>query len=911
MTAHLNPLFGTSLRILSVICAMALSFATAAPQTRLLLDLSERPEPLGLSAFDLCILRVDAKVDLEAAHALGNKCLARVPLFEVASNSPAAILAQKLGVPLLEGSAHGVCRLDSTHPRWANIVVHELVETAAERGFDGVVLAELETISQDAERAAVLAVLPLLKAAYPDKQIFLEGGYSLLHEARRYLDGILFIEEKDADKDDLARNERKIREASRQGVQPYFVGLGQPGHTENLPARASRIRELGGVPFFTTPELHGVNLGPLQETVRRVLVLHSGASQQSYTARVLHGSLEWLGYEIVYHDASLEASTTWLPEHVAINAVILDQSLCLNLERQHSLVSLVQGLKSENVPFLITGQPWETAGDWGQVASTLELNGNGKSLAKPEEALIHQVEHSLLMNRGAITPRTSGLREVRSASDASQVILSVKADGAVCDQIFLSSWGGFWLDPLAVEVGPQMDPLPFLERFLAAQTVTPVVDTTSLDGHRLLITHINADGFAEITDQPGLPSAGEVMLEKVIDKYSLPMTVAICEGDLRGWSPGQEPRAAMRLEQAARSIFALPTVEAASGSLSRPTSWAGSKPVGGLLNAAAKKTPLIMEREIAGSLAFLHHQLLNPERAMGLMSWPQDSFPSKEAVTFSRDMGVENLILQSRSTLEGRTPALPPRSWGSGTGFSTLMTRSHLTQGTPEVESFIDEAQRTGQDRWLTPVQLSLSFHDATRSSSLRKIERLMDWCASQPLQAVTAGHYARIMRDAARTRIFQTGEGRWIIVNAGYARTLRLPVGAGVPDLSLCTGVAGFMRQGDQLYIHTLGLRRTELVMRTETDKPEPDYLRLATSSASVRYLEAGSRRALLQVAHARPVEFAFEGMKPGTMCQMLANGLPEYHMADTKGRIEFSVPGQSTVQLRILPESPKAAMR
>ncbi len=908
MTAPLNRFFGPSLRILSFICAMSLSFAMAAPQTRLLVDLSEQPEPLGLSTFDLCVLRVDARVDLEAAHALGHQCLARVPLFEVAADSPAAVLAQKLGVPLLEGSAQGMFRLDATHPRWAQVVVHELVETAAERGFNGVVLAELETISQDAERAAVLGVLPLLKAAYPDKKLFLEGGYSLLHEARRYLDGILFIEKKDSDKDDLARDERKIREATRQGVQPYFVGFAQPGQTADLATRASRIRELGGVPFYTTSELTGVNLGPLQETVRRVLVLHSGAAKASYTARVLHGSLEWLGYQIVYHDASLEASTAWLPEHVSINAVILDQSLCLNLERQHSLAILVTGLKSENVPLLITGQPWEAAVDWGQVAAALDLKGSGKSIARSGEALIHHVENAMLLNRGAIAPRTTGLREVRTASESSQIILSVLADGTVCDQIFLSPWGGFWLDPLAVEAGPQIDPLPFLERFLAAQAVTPVVDTTSLDGQRMLITHIAADGFADTSDQPGLPVAAEVMLEKVIDKYSLPMTVAICEGDLRGWTPGQDPRQATRLQQAARAIFALPSVEAASGGLSRPTSWEGRKPVGGTLNSSAKNTPLILEREVAGSLAFSHHQLLNQERRMGLMSWPQDSFPSKEAVAFSRDMGVENLILQTQTTLAGRTPALFPRSWGIGTQFSTVMTRSPLAQGTPEVEAFISEAQRTGQNRWLSPVQLSLSFQDAVRSSSLRQIERLLDWCASQPLQAVTAGHYARIMRDAARTRIFQTGSSRWIIVNEGYARTLRLPVTAGVPDLSRCTGVSGFVRQGDQLYIHTLGLRRTELVMRSE---PEPDYLRLTTSSASVRYLEAGSRRALLQVAHTRPVEFAFEGMKPGTMCQMLANGLPEYHMADTKGRIEFIVPGQSTVQLRILPESPKAAMR
>jgi hypothetical protein len=908
MIPHRTAPLGLWFRILSVTSAMALSFATAAPQIRLLVDLSERPESLGLSAFDLCILRVDAKVDLEAAHALGNKCLARVPLFEVAADSPAAVLAQKLGVPLLEGSTRGYFRLDATHPRWAHVVVHELVESAAERGFNGVVLAGLETISQDAERAAVLAVLPLLKAAYPDKQVLLEGGYSLLHEARRYLDGILFIEEKDAEKDDLAREERKVREATRQGVQPYFVGFSQPGHTDDVTARATRIRELGGVPFFTTPELGGVNLGPLQETVRRVLVLHSGAAQESYTARVLHGSLEWLGYQIVYHDASLETSAAWLPEHVSINAVILDESLCLNAERQSSLASLMNGLKHENVPVLITGQPWESAADWTQVSKILDLKGSGKSVAKAGETVLHQVESALLMNRGGISPRTKGLRDVRAASDSSQILLAARTAGTVCHQIFLSSWGGFWLDPLAVEAGPQLDPLPFLERFLATQSVAPIVDTTSLDGQRLLITHIAADGFAETSDQPGLPVAAEVMLEKVIDRYSLPMTVAVCEGDVRGWTPGLDARQAMRLQQVARSIFALPSVEAASGGLSRPTSWQGDKPVGGTLNPSAGKTPLILEREVAGSLAFLHHQMLNPERAMGLMSWPQDSFPSKEAVTFSRDMGVENLILQTQTTLAGRSPALFPRSWGIGAQFSTLMTRSPLTQGTPEVEAFISEAQRTGQNRWLSPVQLSLSFQDAARSSSLRQIERLLDWCASQPLQAVTAGHYARIMRDAARSRIFQTGPGRWIIVNEGFARTLRLPAASGVPDLTRCTGVVGFVRQGDQIYIHTLGLRRTELVMRTE---PEPDYLRLASSSASVRYLEAGSRRALLQVAHTRPVEFAFEGMKPGTMCQMLANGLPEYHMADTRGRIEFIVPGQSTVQLRILPETPKAAMR
>ena len=52
------------------------------------------------------------------------------------------------------------------------------------------------------------------------------------------------------------------------------------------------------------------------------------------------------------------------------------------------------------------------------------------------------------------------------------------------------------------------------------------------------------------------------------------------------------------------------------------------------------------------------------------------------------------------------------------------------------------------------------------------------------------------------------------------------------------------------------------------------------------------------------------FEGILPGTMCQMIANGAPDYLMADTEGRIEFTVPSQATIQLRILPTH-QSAMR
>lgn len=891
---------------LSIISATALIFAmpcsAETAQTRLLVDFSEKPEALGLSAFDLCILRVDAQVDLEAAHALGHKVLARVPLFEVKEGSPAAALAKQLEVPLLEGQDHGMVRLDATHPHWAHVVVHELVETAAERGFDGVVLAEMDTISHDAERAAVLRVLPMLKSTYPDKQLFIEEGFSMLREARRHLDGVVYIEEKDADNASLQRLERKVHEASRQGVTAYVVGFEDPEKPADIAARAARIRELGGVPFFTTPEIHGANLGPLHEVSRRVLVLHSGAARESYSARVFHGSLEWLGYQVVYQDASQQAASAWMAGHQGVSAVILDQSLMLNEERQHSLAELVSSLVSQKVPLLVTGQPWANTADWTRVSAALGLSGSGQVVARPAKATLLHSEGDLILNPGAISPRVSGLRDVRLKAGTGKVMLSIQADGEELSQVALTLWGGLWLDPLALEAAPQINPLPFLEGLLSGQPMCPVADTSSMDGRRLMVTHISSEGFAETTDLPGLPVAAEAMLEKVISRYSLPMTVAVNEADVRGWSPGSDARQAARLQETARTIFSMNNIEPASGTLSRPMSWEGKEPKGGLLNASATEKEPSMGREIAGSLAWLHRQLLGRGSAMRVLSWPQGSMPGAEAVAFSHEFGVENVSTLPVNGLAGRISPLAARSWGAGESFGTV-----LAQGTHEAAGFIAEATRTGRYRWLSPVQVSLSFQDAASAIRLKQVEKKLDWCASQPFQAITAGEYARIMRDAARTRIFQTGAGRWIVVNEGHARTLRLPATAGVPDLAACTGVAGFTRQGDQIYIHTLGLRRTELVMRPEAER---DYLRLASSTGGVSYLEAGSSRALLQVSHTRPVEMTFEGIMPGSICQMITNGAPDYIMADTQGRIEFTVPGQSTVQLRVLPNK-ESAMR
>jgi len=279
-----------------------------------------------------------------------------------------------------------------------------------------------------------------------------------------------------------------------------------------------------------------------------------------------------------------------MPGHHGFSAVILDQTLALSAERQHALAELVTAVAQRKVPLLITGLPWQQPQDWNRVSQSLGLAGSGRELPSPlSKTRFEQLRNDWLMNPGAVAPRTSGLRDLRvTAVEGVESLLSLKSEGAEYTQVALTPWGGLWLDPLALEAGPQIHPLPFLEKMLSKGALAPVMDTTSLDGRRLLVTHVDSEGFAETSDLPGMPLAAEAMLEKVVSRYALPMTVAVSEADVRGWTPGTDPRQALRFQEAARRLFALPNVEPASATLSRPQGWKGAEATAGRLNASAQ-----------------------------------------------------------------------------------------------------------------------------------------------------------------------------------------------------------------------------------------------------------------------------------------------------------------------------------
>lgn len=226
-----------------------------------------------------------------------------------------------------------------------------------------------------------------------------------------------------------------------------------------------------------------------------------------------------------------------------------------------------------------------------------------------------------------------------------------------------------------------------------------------------------------------------------------------------------------------------------------------------------------------------------------------------------------------------------------------------------ELSGAVAGFQADEKPRRLRAVSVLYDFGIATNPQAVRGLEKVYDWCASQPLHPVTAHDQARISVDASVTKSFRVGENHWLISNAGKLRTFRVPANAGVPDMARCQGVSGYKTEGDITYIHTTGRFLTELVL-VEPAAATPDQLRLVESGADVTFHELTSHSALFQVGGWNTVEVVFGGIAPGSMVTIKKNKESGRLQADASGMLKLTLPPRSTVTLNV-PRMPYAASR
>lgn len=678
---------------------------------------------------------------------------------------------------------------------------------------------------------------------------------------------------------------------------------------------------------------------PGTEVPRQILVLYGYDVRledrkrmypvDSLTASSLQAPLEWLGYELHYHDAGMED----LPEVAdSVAAIICDGTLHMPNEKELVLADWLNAQRQKALPILfLGGVPFRDQLSTRRWQRDFGIGGDMEPVRQLKETRIREVVPDLFSREVPLHPREQDFIRL-TAPPGSTMFLSLAGKDEVggshrFDPIFRAPWGFVWLAPYITfnASGTQrfyyVDPYKLIAQWLGSR-VFPAPDTTTRMGRRLFFSHIDGDGFAMKSARIGQPTCGEIVRDNILRRYPFPVTVSIVESDIRGLAWSLEPKDAPKYEELARSVFALRNVEAASHSFSHPFYWDVNDPNPGEyasqyapLNAAANYKTVDLKREITDSVRFIEERLLPPGKKVELMLWSGNCRPGVEALRLTRELGIENLnggdttVSELYPSIINIAPKL--MQWGDELQIYAANQNEFMYSGGfagPFYGGFakvIDTFQRTELPRRMKPVNLYYHFYSGINISAERALKKILDWCWTQPLHHTTATEYARIVRASRDASVRQLAADRWLLRAGSHLQTWRLPLAAGLPLMEGSPGLLGFRIERDQVYLHTDGSGQAQVQLVPATQALAQSHLYVLESSGGVTFSDFGPNHATFSNSGSLPVKISFAGTGPNTRCEISVSGQQRAETqsisADTQGLLSLIVMEGKTVSMKL----------
>jgi hypothetical protein len=421
----------------------------------------------------------------------------------------------------------------------------------------------------------------------------------------------------------------------------------------------------------------------------------------------------------------------------------------------------------------------------------------------------------------------------------------------------------------------------YLRRAFAADEV-PKADTTTLVGRRIYYSHIDGDGWRNVSQVKDYAQrramSAEVVLREAIEAFpDLPVTVAPIVGDLDPDWFGSE-----QSQQIARDLFALPQVEMGSHTWSHPLDWrffAGgdvtkevpllkryprrpggidegqwapvirraastrdlgdatySGKVAGSQGAYAVPRvyairPFDLDLEIAGSIEFLNRLAPEGKRVM-LLQWSGNCLPWEEAVKASYVAGVLNLN-GGDGRFDRENPsytALAPlgRRLSSGVQiYSSNANENIYTSLWTERffgHAFLTQTWRNTETPFrIKPKNLYYHMYSGERTASLRALLGNLREAEAEPIAPIAASEFSAVALVFYAAEFRLLGDQRWEIANRGRLGTIRFDRALDRRvDFARSTGVLGQMHLQGSLYVALDPAEMLPVVALTADDRPD-----------------------------------------------------------------------------------------
>lgn len=918
-----------TLRLLYSALLLAAAQATAAVPAAAFFY-GEDPPWDELGAFDLVVVEPD---HVAAPPKLAGGRTEVFAYVSVGEAEPARKWAAELpaGWRIGANTAWGTAVIDQAQPDWPAFLVERVIRPLWDRGYRGFFLDTLDSYrlaakdpaARKAQEDGLVRVVREIRRALPWAKLVFNRGFEILPQvhgeayavaaeslfrgwdqaARRYR------EVPQADRDWLLGQLERVRGDYRLPV--IVIDYLPAGDRAGARETAQAILARGFTPWVATPELDLLGVGAIEVMPRKVLMVYDGdGGEHELMDHPIHRygatPLNWLGYVPVYREAGGAKEGGALPAHrLAGRYAGVVTWFSRDEPRRPGYEAWLARAIDEGVPIASLGALGVTAPR--TLESLLGLRGDGQRGA---QAVRITAQDPIVGFE--LAPRPDR-REFTPLAAARGTPLLTLADerGRTMEAAALTPWGGYVLPPYGLVGLPGggegrwiVQPIEFLRRALRLPDM-PVPDTTTESGRRLMLVHMDGDGFPTRAERPGAPFAAEVMLREVFERYRVPTTVSVIQGETA--ADGLYPKLAPELEPIARRMFALPHVEIASHSFSHPFVWQKAEAAAGEegYTLAIPGYTFDAATEIDGSLAYIDRRLAPPGKRASVFLWTGDCNPGAQAV--GRTYAARVLNMNGGDTRMTKThPSIAlvaPLGVPKGRWFQVYAPNQNenvYTNGWTGpfygYERAIETFALTDAPYRLKPIDVYFHTFSASKRASLAALHRVYRWALAQPVMNVYASEYIRKALDFNGVVIARALDGReWLVRGAGDLRTVRVPAASGAPDFARSAGVAGFARHNDQHYLHLAGGEAR---------------VALAAAPPALPYVEEANGRIAAFERRPDGLALTLEGHLPLTVafgnaarCELFADGGRVAPRRGATARYELNRNGRQTLTLRCRP--------
>lgn len=882
--------------------------------------------PVGeLQAFDMVVVEPDSGFDPAQQATPNTQWLGYVSLGEVL---PSRSYFKSIPQSWLIGgnTAWNSHVVDQAAPEWPAFYVDQVITPLWQRGYRGFFLDTLDSYqlvakSDDDRRkqeAGMVAVIRAIKAKYPDARLVLNRGFEILPQVHTLVQAVAFeslfrgwdqagnrfTEVSAADRDWLLGQARTIRESYRLPV--ISIDYCPPADRACARNTAAQIKALGIVPYVADPALSQIGIGQIEVMPRRVLMVIDTPADisldDSSANRIGAMPLNYLGYSIEYAHVSQPLPEGVLNDRYAGIVVWLNNSIVPNQARY---AQWIRQQMDNGIRVAFMGRfGMSVDGAMGQALGLDAVRGRAT-----RELEIVSRDPMIGFETQPMPDRREAVN-VRVRDDA-RSLLRLRAGQFEIDAGAITPWGGYVLTPYVFMTMDDVNqnrwivqPLDFLRQALALPPM-PVPDVTTENGRRLMLTHIDGDGFASRAEFPGAQYGGDALLKDILERYRVPTTWSVIEGEIA--ATGMYPELAPVLEPLARKIYALPYVEVASHTFSHPYDWARTveketekdRSTAGYdsFHLEIPGYSMNLDREITGTRDYINQKLIPPGKKVKVLLWSGDCQPPAEAVRKAYAAGMLNMN-GGDTLISRRNPswtAIAPIGLNKGEGaFQVFAPHQNENIYTNEwtgpyygFERVIETFEMTDKPIRFKPLNIYYHTYSGTKAASMRALRKVYDYAMSQPVMPIYASDYIRKALDFQTFAVARDGD-TWVVRGAGDLRTVRMP-GQSVPQLAGSQGVVGFSAAngGQGTYVHLDGGTAR---FRVGNNTPSQPYIAEAS----------GVTRNLVRTGNS--MRFDFRGdFKPffriagGSQCRVTVDGV-----AQRGPRVEVGASEQSSQTFR-----------